>query len=75
MAAECVVVAANSALFDMLPPELRSDGTVDGTTSAIQAAIALPEDKAREIGRRNRQYVVASHSLPLLISRLIRILQ
>ena len=75
MATECVVVAANSALFDMLPPELRSDGTVDGTTSAIQAAIALPEDKARQIGRRNRQYVEAAHSLPLLIFRLIQILQ
>ncbi len=75
MAAGRVVVAANSALSHMLPQELHSDGTVEGTAKAIRTAVEMSEDKAREIGRRNREYVEHSHSLPLLISRLIQILQ
>lgn len=72
MACETVVVVSNKAYYGVLPEEcmFRENDPVD-LAAKIEALLALPEEKQRELGRQFRQYVVEHHSLEKLVDQLV----
>lgn len=74
MACDSVVVVANDAVRGIIPPALLVDPqSVESVAAGLRAALALSEDKRKELAHKMRQYVVSEHSLSLLASRLFEL--
>ena len=75
MACGSVVVAANDAVRSAVPPACMVDSqSAESVAAGMRAAIALSEDKRRELAKKLRAYVVREHSLRLLAERMFGIL-
>ena len=75
MACGSVVVAANDAVRSAVPPACMVDPqSAESVAAGMRAAIALSEDKRRELAKKLRAYVIQEHSLRLLAERMFGIL-
>jgi len=71
MACGCIVVVTNDAVRDIIPPAFLVDvQSVESVAAGLRAALALSEDKRKNLASNMREYVVSEHSLALLASRL-----
>ncbi|MDP3965867.1 MAG: glycosyltransferase family 4 protein [bacterium] len=71
MACGSVVVVANDAVRDAVPPAFLVDvQSVESVAAGLRAALALSDGKRKELASQMREYVVQEHSLALLASRL-----
>ena len=72
MACGSVVVVANDAVRDVVPPACLVDPqSVESVAAGLRAALALSGDKRKELAHKMREYIVNEHSLSLLASRLL----
>ena len=74
MASGCVVVTANDAVREVVPPELFvADSSAEAVARAIHAALALDSERRARVSTRLREHILVEHSLNRLMERLMMI--
>ncbi|HEY4513811.1 MAG TPA: glycosyltransferase family 4 protein [Candidatus Paceibacterota bacterium] len=75
MASGCIVIAANNAVRNIVPPEHFIDIDADSVANAIKAALGLSPERRALVARSCREWIIREHSLSLLVSRLIEMIR
>ena len=75
MACGTLVVCANMAVAEIVPPRLLVDDlSADRVQETIEAALALPDADYHALTRRMRAFIEEKHSLRLLTKKLVEVL-
>lgn len=75
MACGALVVCANDAVRDVLPAAfLVESDSAESVAKGIEVALSLPEEERRALKEKLRRYVEKTHSLQLLIEKLVPLL-
>ncbi|MDO8482027.1 MAG: glycosyltransferase family 4 protein [bacterium] len=70
----CIVVVGNEALQGIVPDELIVDAdSVDSVVRGIKYALLLDAQSRKALSQKLRTYVIESHSISLLASRLLQL--
>lgn len=76
MASSCIAVVGNDALRGVVPDEFLVDvNSADSVARGIKFALLMDAGGREALSRKLRAYVVETHSLKLLITRLQKLLQ
>ena len=72
MACECLVVTSNDALLSVLQRDMMfEEGNVSDLAKVLMKTLDIKSKDAENIGRKNRDYVLQSHTLDKLVDNVL----